>query len=96
MPMQFSNPANPDVHRRTTAEEIWRDTDGEVGAFVCGVGTGGTITGVGRMLRERATDALVVAVEPGRTRRSSPAASPARTKSRGSAPDSSPRCSTAR
>jgi cysteine synthase A len=64
MPQQFSNPANPEVHRRTTAEEIWRDTDGKVGAFVAGVGTGGTITGVGRMLRERAPEALVVAVEP--------------------------------
>jgi cysteine synthase len=64
MPQQFSNPANPEVHRRTTAEEIWRDTDGEVGAFVSGVGTGGTITGVGRMLRERAPETLVVAVEP--------------------------------
>jgi cysteine synthase A len=64
MPMQFSNPANPEAHRRTTAEEIWRDTDGEVGAFVAGVGTGGTITGVGRMLKERAPEALVVAVEP--------------------------------
>jgi cysteine synthase A len=64
MPMQFSNPANPEVHRRTTAEEIWRDTDGQIGAFVAGVGTGGTITGVGWMLRERAPDALVVAVEP--------------------------------
>jgi cysteine synthase len=64
MPQQFSNPANPEVHRRTTAEEIWRDTDGEVGAFVAGVGTGGTITGVGQMLRERSPDSLIVAVEP--------------------------------
>ena len=64
MPMQFSNPANAEAHRRTTAEEIWRDTDGRIGAFVAGVGTGGTITGVGRMLRERAPEATVVAVEP--------------------------------
>jgi cysteine synthase A len=64
MPMQFSNPANAEAHRRTTAEEIWADTDGEVGAFVAGVGTGGTITGVGQMLKERAPEALVVAVEP--------------------------------
>jgi cysteine synthase A len=64
MPMQFSNPANAETHRRTTAEEIWCDTGGEIGAFVAGVGTGGTITGVGQMLRERAPEALVVAVEP--------------------------------
>jgi cysteine synthase A len=64
MPMQFSNPANAEAHRRGTAEEIWRDTDGEIGAFVSGVGTGGTITGVGRMLKERAPETLVVAVEP--------------------------------
>ena len=64
MPMQFSNPANPEVHRRTTAEEIWADADGQVGAFVAGVGTGGTITGVGQMLRERAPEARVIAVEP--------------------------------
>ncbi len=64
MPQQFSNPANPEVHRRTTAEEIWNDCDGEIGAFVTGAGTGGTITGVGRMLRERSPDTLVVAVEP--------------------------------
>ena len=64
MPQQFSNPANPEVHRRTTAEEIWRDTDGEVGAFVAGVGTGGTISGVGALLRERSPKTLVVAVEP--------------------------------
>jgi cysteine synthase A len=64
MPQQFSNPANPEAHRRTTAEEIWRDTGGEVGAFVAGVGTGGTISGVGAMLRERSPETLVVAVEP--------------------------------
>jgi len=64
MPQQFSNPANPAVHRRTTAEEIWRDTGGEIGAFVAGVGTGGTITGVGGVLRERSPEALIVAVEP--------------------------------
>jgi cysteine synthase len=64
MPQQFSNPANPEIHRQTTAEEIWRDTEGRIGAFVTGVGTGGTITGVGRMLRERSPETLVVAVEP--------------------------------
>ena len=63
-PQQFANPANPEIHRRTTAEEIWKDCDGEIGAFVTGAGTGGTITGVGRMLRERSPDTLVVAVEP--------------------------------
>jgi cysteine synthase len=64
MPQQFSNPANPEVHRRTTAEEIWRDADGQIGAFVAGVGTGGTISGVGGFLRERSPDTLIVAVEP--------------------------------
>jgi cysteine synthase len=64
MPQQFSNPANPEVHRRTTAKEIWRDTDGEIGAFVAGVGTGGTISGVGGFLRERSPETSVVAVEP--------------------------------
>jgi cysteine synthase len=64
MPQQFSNPANPEAHRRTTAEEIWRDTGGEIGAFVAGVGTGGTISGVGSVLRERSPETLVVAVEP--------------------------------
>ena len=64
MPQQFSNPANPEVHRRTTAEEIWRDTDGEVDALVCGVGTGGTITGVGEVLKSRRPGFACVAVEP--------------------------------
>jgi cysteine synthase len=64
MPQQFNNPANPEIHRRTTAEEIWRDTDGEVDAVVCGVGTGGTITGVGQVLKERRPAILMVAVEP--------------------------------
>jgi cysteine synthase A len=64
VPQQFENLANPEVHRLTTAEEIWADTDGEVDAFVAGVGTGGTLTGVGQVLRERRPGALVVAVEP--------------------------------
>ena len=64
IPQQFSNPANPEVHRRTTAEEIWADTGGEVDALVCGVGTGGTITGVGQVLKERRPAVQVVAVEP--------------------------------
>jgi cysteine synthase A len=64
MPQQFSNPANPDVHRRTTAEEIWRDTGGEVDALVCGVGTGGTITGVGQVLKDRRPGFQCFAVEP--------------------------------
>jgi len=64
IPDQFSNPANPEVHRRTTAEEIWRDTDGRVDAFVAGVGTGGTITGVGEVLKQRNPKLHVVAVEP--------------------------------
>jgi cysteine synthase A len=64
MPDQFSNPANPDVHRRTTAEEIWEATGGEVDLFVAGVGTGGTITGVAEVLRERRAGFRAVAVEP--------------------------------
>jgi cysteine synthase A len=64
MPQQFANPANPEVHRRTTAEEILRDTDGEVDVFVAGVGTGGTITGVGQVLKGRRPETRVVAVEP--------------------------------
>ncbi len=64
LPEQFSNPANPDVHRRTTAEEIWADTGGKVDVFVAGVGTGGTITGVGERLKDRKAGVKVVAVEP--------------------------------
>jgi cysteine synthase A len=64
MPQQFSNPANPEIHRRTTAEEIWNDTQGAVDVFVSGVGTGGTITGVGQVLKPRKKSLQVVAVEP--------------------------------
>jgi cysteine synthase A len=64
MPQQFENEANPDIHRRTTAEEIWNDTDGMVDAFISGVGTGGTITGVGRVLKNRNSKVRIVAVEP--------------------------------
>jgi cysteine synthase A len=64
VPNQFANPANPEIHRRTTAEEIWRDTDGRLDVFVAGVGTGGTITGCGERLKDRNPELRVVAVEP--------------------------------
>ena len=64
MPRQFDNEANPEVHRKTTAEEIWRDTDGKVDIFVAGVGTGGTITGVGEVLKKYKPEVQIVAVEP--------------------------------
>ena len=64
MPQQFENPANPDIHRRTTAEEIWNDTEGGVDAVIAGVGTGGTITGVGQVLKARKPCVRMIAVEP--------------------------------
>lgn len=93
MLQQFSNPANPEIHRRTTAEEIWRDTSGEVDAVVSGVGTGGTLTGIGSVLKSRRPGLKMIAVEP----EDSPVLSggvPGPHKIQGSAPGSFRRCST--
>lgn len=67
IPQQFKNPANPDIHRKTTAEEIWKDTDGKVDILVAGVGTGGTITGVAEVIKERNPEFHAIAVEPSRS-----------------------------
>ncbi len=64
VPQQFNNAANPEIHRKTTAEEIWKDTDGKVDIFIAGVGTGGTVTGVGEVLKKRNPDIKIIAVEP--------------------------------
>ena len=94
MPQQFENPANPEIHRRTTAEEIWNDTGGTVDMIVCGVGTGGTITGIGWALKPRKPELRMIAVEPAK----SPvcrAAAPELIKFKGSARAFSRRFSTA-
>ena len=94
MPQQFRNPANPAIHRRTTAEEIWNDTDGKADILVAGVGTGGTITGVGEAIQARKPAFRCVAVEPDASPVLSGGAK-GRTRFRGSAPGLFRRCSIA-
>ena len=89
MPQQFKNPANPEIHRLTTAEEIWRDTGGRADILVSGVGTGGTITGIAEVLKARKPGFKAIAVEPA-VRRCCPLAKQGRIKSRASAPALSP------
>ena len=92
MPQQFENPANPEIHRKTTAEEIWKDTDGKVDFLVAGVGTGGTITGVAEFIKKRKPGFKVIAVEPAKSPvLSGGTHSPHRLQA--SAPASFPRCS---